>query len=268
MKSPSYESKYIHPPKKKTPFWHHQILEVESFFQKKDIILLFGGTSSFFYFSYIIYIYTHICICIYIHIFACFLCFHWCFFRKTKNTHTSPWEFSSRNGGGMPFQVGWKQGGPCGQRSKLQTGGELHEKFVPHGLPKGGESRNECQTNHLCKHTSPMKSYGYMYSVCIYIYIRILGGVATQIFCLCSTLTWGKWFPIWRAFHGCKTRTSKKCATWAAEPLEKSCVLASQNPTKMLVWKVNILDDLEVTTVNGQWMAWIFWTGFLDKFGI
>ena len=42
---------------------------------------------------------------------------------------------------------------------------------------------------------------------------------------------WGKWFPSWRAFHRCcLPRTSKKCATWAAEPLEKSCVLASQNP--------------------------------------
>ena len=76
------------------------------------------------------------------------------FFLETK-THTSPWEFEfpsflvETGDGRMPFQVGWKQGGPCGQRSKLQTGGEPRKSSTD---CKGGRAETNV-TNHLCKET-------------------------------------------------------------------------------------------------------------------
>ena len=80
-----------------------------------------------------------------------------------------------------------------------------HEKTPQ--IAKGGEPKRMWPTIYVSKHTSPMKSYGYMY-VCMYVYI--LGGGNSNIL-LCSTLTWGKWFPFWQAYFsdGLKPPTSE-----------------------------------------------------------
>ena len=171
MKSPSYESKYIPPPEKKTPFWHQQILEVESFFPKKKLIFWLEVHLPFF--TSATYTYIHTYIYLYTYIYVDFFGASTDVFFGNKNTHISMGiripEFFGWNGGwtDAPSRlVGNKVDLADKDPSSRQVGS--HEKTPQ--IAKGGEPKRMWPTIYVSKHTSPMKSYGYMY-VCMYVCI-------------------------------------------------------------------------------------------------
>lgn len=138
MKSPSYESKYI-PPRKKNTFLTPTNPRGWIFFStKKNLIFWLEVHLSFF--TSARYTYTHI------RIYLDFFCFHWCFFRKTKNTQLSmgicfPSFLVETGDGRMPLP-GWLET-RWTLRTKIQAPDRWGATKKLHRLQRG-ESRNEC----------------------------------------------------------------------------------------------------------------------------